>query len=198
MSDEQRIQTLPVLPVRNTVVFPLLLMPVSAGRGISVNALQATAVSEQKEVFIVAQKDPSVEMPKQEDFYPVGTKAIIKKFARGKGDSLNVALQGIERGVLIRLEQTEPFLQAKVRLIGVPEEKNTEVEALQRAVVELATRVFSLAQPEGLDLSQLFANPEDPMQLVYMLGSILNLHLDQEQALLEANTVADALRLTHA
>jgi ATP-dependent Lon protease len=163
-----------------------------------VNALQAAAVSEQKEVFIVAQKDHGVESPKQDDFYPVGTKAIIKKFARGKGEALNVALQGIERGVLIRLDQTEPFLQAKVRLIGVPQDKNTEVEALQRTVVELATRVFSLAQPEGFDLSQLFQNPEDPMQLVYMLGSILNLQLDQEQALLEANTVADALRLTHA
>ena len=198
MSDDERIRTLPVLPVRNTVIFPLLLMPMSASRAISVNAIQAAAVSEEKEIFILAQRDNKVDYPKQEDFYPIGTKAIIKKLGRGKQDSLSLAVQGVERGVLIRFEQTEPFLTAKVRLVPVPQEKNTEVEALHRAVIELAQRAFTLAQPEGFDLSQLFMNPDNPMQLVYLLGSILNLQVEQEQALLEANTVADALRLIHA
>jgi ATP-dependent Lon protease len=198
MSDEERIQILPVLPVRNSVIFPLLLMPMSAGRAISVNAIQAAAVSEQKEIFIIAQRNNKVDFPKQEDFYPIGTKAIIKKLGKGKQDSMSLAVQGVERGVLIRLEQTEPFVTAKVRLIPVPSEKNTEVEALHRAVMELAQRAFTLAQPEGFDLSQLFMHPDNPMQLVYLLGSILNLQVEQEQALLEANTVPDALRLVHA
>ena len=114
MSDEERIQILPVLPVRNTVIFPLLLMPMTAARTISVNAIQAAAVSEEKEIFIVAQRDNKIDHPKQEDFYPIGTSAIIKKLGRGKQDSLSLAVQGVERGVFIRLEQTEPFLTASL------------------------------------------------------------------------------------
>lgn len=199
MSDAENIQTLPVLPIRNMVLFPYLLVPLSVGRPISIAAVQATAVTEQKEIFVVAQRKNEVEKPGSEDLYAVGTKAVIKKMAQSPSGGLNLAIQGIERGVLVRLDQTEPYLSGRIRLNPMPQEKSTEIEALQRAVLELASKVMTLAQPEGLgQIAEFLTGAPDPVRLVFILGSILSLEVEKEQALLEAATPTDALRMMHA
>lgn len=199
MSNENDIRTLPLIPVRNTVIFPYLLMPVTAGRTISINAAQAAALREEKDVFIVAQRDTAVETPTQQDLYTVGTIGVIRKMARPKQDSINLVIQGVERATLIKVEQTDPYYTARVADLPMPEEKNTEIDALRLAVVDLALKTFQLAQPEGLiDFNQVFANAGDPIELVYILGSILNLPQEREQQLLEAPNRIEALRMIHA
>ena len=189
---------IPILPVRNTVVFPYVLAPLSVGRVISIEAAQAAALSEDKEVFVVAQRN-DVDLPTPNDLYSVGTKAIIKKMAQPRAESLAMAVQGTERAVLIKIEQTEPYFAGRIRLSPVPQDSTTEIEALKRAVLDQVTKAFSLAQPEGvLDLSQVVGNVANPMHLVYTLGSILNLTVEKEQALLEAPTILEALRLVHS
>ncbi|HET6267505.1 MAG TPA: endopeptidase La [Acidobacteriota bacterium] len=191
-------EDLPILAVRNTVVFPKLLMPISAERPVSLAAVQAAAMSEEKKIFVVTQHNLAVEIPGQQDLHAIGTKAIIKKMVRMPQNVISMALQGIERAVLIKVEQTEPYLKGRIRLAPVPEENSTEIEALTRAVQDLATKAFLMLQPEGnLDLSQLFADNHDPLQLTYVLGSILNLDVEKEQSLLEAPTRLEALRLIH-
>ena len=81
MSEEAvttKTQTLPVLPLKNTVLFPFLLMPLSVGRSASLAAVQAALGTEDKEIILVSQKDPAVELPGKEDLYSVGTKAVIR------------------------------------------------------------------------------------------------------------------------
>ena len=79
MPDEEKIQTLPLLPLKNSVLFPGLLMPLAVGRKASVAAVEAALATEDKEVIVVAQKDPTIETPGADDLYTVGTRAVIRK-----------------------------------------------------------------------------------------------------------------------
>ena len=196
MADET--QVIPLLPVRNTVVFPYVLTPLSVERPISVSAVQAAAGSEEKEIFIVSQKNNS-DLPAPDDLYTIGTKAIIKKLASPRQGVITIAVQGIERAVLVKVEETEPHMMARVRLYAVPQDSSTEIEALRRAILEQVSKALSLVQSETLfDFNQLFSSSGNAMQLVYTIGSILNLPVEKEQAVLEAPTVLEALRLIHS
>src|SRR5438132_632224 len=189
---------LPVLPLKNTVLFPYLLMPLSAGRPASVAAVDAALATEDKSILIVAQSDANAEQPAtQDDLFTIGTRAIIKKMARAD-EGIQIIVQGVERLVLVRLEQTTPYLKAVVRPHPLPDDRGTEVEALHRAVLELAARALTLSQPQTpIDLSQLLAQAREPIQIVYLIASMLSLDLQKEQQLLEAATVVEALRLLH-
>jgi ATP-dependent Lon protease len=189
---------LPVLPLKNTVLFPYLLLPLTAGRPASVAAVDAALATEDKSILIVAQRDGNNEQPaSQDDLFTIGTRAVIKKMARAD-EGVQIIVQGVERVVLVRVEQTTPYLKAVARPHPLPDDTGTEVEALHRAVLELAARALSLAQPQTpIDLSQLLAQAREPIQIVYLIASMLSLDLQKEQQLLEAATVVDALRLLH-
>ncbi len=198
MSEQEIIQTLPLLPIKNTVLFPLLQMPLSIGRAVSLAAVEAAMSSEDKQLVVVAQRDASVDTPAQDDLYTIGTKAIVKKMARQAESMIELVVQGEERVVVLKLEQTTPYLQGRLRPLPAPTDGGAEVEALHRAVLDLARRALELAQPQApTQFLQLLASTGDPLQLVYLLGSMLNLDLMKEQSLLEAHTRADALRLMH-
>ena len=199
MSEVENVEILPVLPLKNSVLFPHLLMPLSVGRPASLAAAEAALATEEKEIVIVAQRDPNVEKPGQDDLYTVGTKAVIKRMSRPSESHMELIVLGVERMVLLKLEQTEPYLKARMRPYPLPGERTTEVEALHRAVMELAARALSLAQPQAPpELNQLLVSTEDPLRLVFLLASMLSLELSKEQALLEAQTCAEALRLMHS
>ena len=192
------VQTLPVLPMKNTVLFPYLFLPLSVGRSATVAAVEAALATEEKTLLVVAQRDPNNEQPGPDDLYTIGTKAVIKKMARPAEGGIEILVQGSERLVILKMEQTEPYLKARVRPLPFPDDAGTELEALHRAVIELAGKVIELAQPQAnVNINQLAAQAQDPLRLAYLLGSMLGLEVAKEQALLEAATRADALRLLH-
>jgi ATP-dependent Lon protease len=193
----ERIVELPVLPLKNTVLFPRLVMPLSVGRPASVAAVDAARATEGKEIVVVTQRNATVDEPQQSDLYTIGTKAIIKKVVRQR-DLLELIVQGGERVVILKVDRADDYLRARVRLSPVPPDKGLEIEALRREVLELASRANELSRPQvGVEFEQLLGNHEDPMRLVYLLGSITSLEIEKEQALLEAATVQDALRLMY-
>lgn len=199
MNEHEQIETLPALPLKNTVLFPGLMMPLTAGRPASIAAVDAALASEGKELLVIAQRDGAIEVPGPQDFFSIGTKAIVKRMARQPDGAVAMIVQGVERMVLIRIEEFEPMIRARVRPAPVPEEQSTELEAMQRAILELAGRAIQLAQPNAPgDLAQMLAGNEDPLRMVYLIGSLMGLPLEKEQALLEAPTRADALRLLHS
>src|SRR5712691_6073673 len=188
-----------LIGINSSVLFPFVWMPLTVGRAASVATIEAVLAREDKELVVVAQRDASVEAPGPQDFFSIGTKAVVKRMARRPDGSMELMVQGVERVVIIRIEQTEPYLRARVRLAPVPEESNTEIEALQRAIVERASRAIQLAQPNAsAEFTQMLAANDDPLQLVYVIGSLLSLDLHKEQALLEAPTRLDASRLLHS
>ncbi len=196
---EHEFQILPALPLKNTILFPGLLLPLSVGRDSSVQAVQAVLKTEEKEIILVAQRDSQVESPQQDDLYTIGTKAVIRKSSRQGDGMMEILVLGVERVVVVKLEQTEPYLSAKFRVMPVPEEGGSEVEALSRALFELAAKAIALAQPQSAsELTRMLAGNDDPLRLAYLLASIFSLDLAREQKLLEAETRVDALRLMHS
>src|ERR1700690_3616608 len=200
MADVENVQTLPLLPLKNSVLFPYLFMPLPVGRSASLAAAEAAMATEGKEIIVVAQRDPNKDVPATaEDLYTIGTKAVIKKMARPNESQMDLIVLGVERVVILKFEQTEPHPQVRVNALPLPQDHSQEVEALHRAVAELAGKVVTLAQPNApAELAQMLTQTEDPLRLVYLLGSMMNLELAKEQALLEALTRAEALRLMHA
>jgi len=191
-------KVLPVLPLKNTVLFPYLLMPLSVGRSASLAAVQAALGTEDKEIVLVAQKDPAVEAPAQEDLYTTGTRAIIRKMSRPNENLMEVLVMGAERVAIRSLETYEGYLQAEVEVLAQPEDRDAETEALHSSIVDLATKAIELAQPQApAEISRMLASSDDPLRLVYLLASILSMEIAKEQTLLEANTQAEALRLMH-
>ena len=198
MSESENMQVLPVLPLKNSVLFPYLLMPLAVGRPASVAAVEAALSTEEKEIIIVAQREASTDTPGLEDLYTVGTKAVIKKMARPSESLMELIVLGVERVSLLKLEQPAPYLKVRVQPFPLPDDTSPEVEALHRSVLELATRALALAQPQApAELGQFLASTDDPLRLVYLLGGMLSLELVKEQTLLEAQSRSDALRLMH-
>ncbi len=198
MNEHDIIEVLPVLPVKSTVLFPQLQLPLSVGRPTSLAAVEKAMASEEKQILVVAQRDASVESPTQTDLYTIGTKAIIRKMTRTKDNMMELVVQGVDRAVVLKIEQTTPFLTARVHIMAAPVDSSPEVEALHRAILELSGKIFELTQPQSsAQLAKVLASTEDLLRLVYLLASMLGLDLEKEQALLEAPTRAEALRLMH-
>jgi ATP-dependent Lon protease len=199
MTDNSLIMNLPVLPVKRTVLFPGVLMPLTVGRPRSVTAVEAALKTEDKTILVVAQRDPHTEEPSLGDLHTIGTKAVIKQTARGAEGQLNVLIQGLERFVLLKLEQNEPYLLARARHLPVPSDGGTEVEALHRAILDVVGDLPKLIQTPGIHEAMVALGAEnDPVTLAYRIASLLNLTLDGEQQLLEASSRADLLRRLYA
>ena len=197
-NDHGVLNTLPVLTLKNTVLFPYLFVPLTAGRPTSVAAVEAALAREDKTLVLLTQRDASVDQPGADDLYSVGTRGVIKKVNRSES-GLQLLVQGLERVVVVRVEQTEPYLTAKVQSLPLPDDGGVELEALNRAVMEQAARAIELTRPEnGPELSQLVSQVQDPLHLAYLLGSLLGLAVEKEQALLEAPTRREALHLLFA
>lgn len=198
MSDQRVVYTLPVLPLKSAVLFPYLMMPLSAGRARSIAAVEAALATESKEIAVFTQRDPDQDNPTQNDLYPIGTKAVIRKTNRSGEDHIELMVLGMERIALLKLDDSEPFLKARVTPLPLPEDKDAEVEALQSALVELAGTALTLAQPNApQELRGLLAANEDPLRLVFVLASMFGLDADKAQSLLEAPTRLEALRMMH-
>jgi ATP-dependent Lon protease len=181
--------SLPVLPLKNTVLLPFMFMPLAVGRPNSRAAIEAALASEEKMVFVVAQRDAALEAPGFAELYPIGVRAVIKKMNRS-GDTVEVLVQGIDRAQLLKGEQTEPYLKAVLKPLPLPTGGGDSLEPLSRAVIDQARRVLELARPDmPVDMSQLVAQAGDSLRLAYLLASLLGLDMQKEQALLEADRI---------
>jgi ATP-dependent Lon protease len=188
-------RTYPVLPIKSSVLFPSLFLPLSVGRPASRAAIEAAMATEDKTLVVVAQRDVDHESPALADLYAVGTVAVIKKMARSP-DGFEVLAQGAGRVRLISAVQTEPYLRVAVQALPVPEGGGEQLEALHRAVLDSARKVIELARPQpDVDVNQILAQAPHPVQLAYLLASMLGLDVIKEQALLEAESPEVALQL---
>src|SRR5215203_3727175 len=111
---EEAVKAVPLLPLKNTVLFPYLLMPLSVGRSSSLAAVQAALATEEKEIILVAQRDASHENPGQDELYTVGTKAVIRKMSRPNDNLMEVLVMGTERVVIVRVDNEGGYLKARI------------------------------------------------------------------------------------
>ena len=193
MSDSAT-NTFPVLPLKNAVVFPHVAMPISVGRPQSIMALEAALAGEDKRLLVLSQKNGEIDVPAPEDLNSIGTTARIKLIGRSS-DMVQVVLQGIERVQVVSFDQTSGYLVAKVRPLPLIHQESVELEALQREVIDLTGKYFSIAHPEvQLNFPQTISTGEDIMQLLYPLGQLLPLDNNTAQTLLESKDLYDTLQ----
>ena len=192
---ESEIRTLPVLPLKNSVLFPGLMMPLAVGRSGSIAAVEAAMATEEKEVIVVAQKDTSVDTPGAGDLYTVGTRAVIRKSGHARTDHMDLVVQGVERVVLVKVDQNG-HLKARVRVLPLPDDSSREIEALSLSIIESGSKLINIVHGQSpQDIARLFSGQADPLQLAFMVASVLNLDVEKEQALLEAPSRLEALRM---
>lgn len=195
MSIESQSYSLPILPLKNTVIFPTFALPITIQRPASVKAVEVALASGSKMVAVFTQKDESTDHPQPVDLYDLGTTATIQLIARF-GPTVQIIIHGVERIDIVQFTQTDPFLKAQVQPCPLIITDHIETEALQREVLELTGKYFALSHPEmQLKFPPIVSPGEDIMQLVYAVGKLLRLELEQEQALLAAPSDREAMKL---
>ncbi len=197
MSDDN-VLTLPLFPLKNAVLFPYLGLPLTAGRPISIAAIESALATEEKEILVVAQRDAAVQAPSREELFEVGTKAIIRRLVPLPTGGVQIFVQGTLRVRVGELEQSTPFITAKYEPAPVALDSGADVEALEREVKDLGAKVLSLARPQTeIDISQLAGSEEDRLRWLYILASLMGLEHQKAQELLAANELTEGLRLMH-
>ena len=195
MNNETLAVKLPVLPIKRTVLFPGVMMPLTVGRERSVAAVEAAMKTEDKTILVVAQRDPQTDEPGLEELYTIGTKAIVKQVGRSEDGTIHALVQGLERVALLKVEQTKPFLLVEARRLDSPADEGTEVQALHRAIQGLVTDLPRLIQAPGIqEAAVAFSNEDNPVSLAYRVASLLNLTVQDEQKLLESSSTIELLR----
>ena len=195
MSEEQVITSLPVVPVKRTVLFPETLVPFTIGRDRSRAAVEAAMNSEEKEIILAAQRDSEQEDPTLEDLYQIGTKAVIKQMGKTSEGHTHVLVQGVERMVLLKSEQTDPFMIVRSRRLEPPSDFGPEVEALHRALLDLLNQLPELITSQGAsEIVDVLRAEKNPLSIAYRLVSLLNLSVERLQALLEQSLQVEVLR----
>jgi len=190
---------IPVLPLQNTTLFPETMVPLAAGRPTSVAAVEAALGGEEKLLACISVRPEksSEEDAKPDDVFEVGTLVMIKRMERVE-DTLHLIVQGTDRVRVLAWTQTEPFLKARVQILPELTTQNAEsVEATTRNVKSLIQQALAYLPQVPPEVRLVVLGADDPVKLAYFLGSILNLGVEKEQQMLEANSVDDLVHLAH-
>ena len=191
------VRRIPVLPVRDTVLFPHAVLPLTVGRESSIQLIES--LGEERTIIVTAQLDPRLDSPKPEDLHAVGTLATVHKVVRMPNQSRFVFTEGVERVRLVRYSQTEPFMVAEVETLEEVEPASTsEIEALVRNVIGQFQQIVSESQTLSDELRTIAANIEEPSRLVdFVASSLPFLTTDDKQQLLETAGIVDRLELVN-
>ncbi|NGZ96383.1 MAG: endopeptidase La [Nitrospira sp. WS110] len=199
MEKNDVLSTLPILPVKRTVLFPGVMMPLTIGRERSIAAVNAAMKTEEKMIVVVAQRDPQTEEPGLSDLYSIGTKALIKQLGQSTEGTTHALVQGLDRVVVLKEEQSTPYSTVRVRTLERPSDSGPEVQALHRAIQELLADLPRLIQAPGVqEVSAVLSNEDDSLSLAYRIASLVNLNVVEEQRLLECTSTLDLLRSLYA
>jgi len=178
--------TLPLLPVRDVVIFTDMLLPLFVGREKSVRAVEE-AVNGQGFVFLCTQKDAAVENPAVDDIYRTGTVGRVLRMLKLPDGRVKVLVQGIAKGNIAKFLRKRSPYRVKIDLLPeeAPEKVSLEVEALMRNVRDQSEKILSLRGELNTDITAILQNVEDPGKLADLVASNLRLKIEESQSLLE-------------
>jgi ATP-dependent Lon protease len=184
---------LPILPLRNTVIFPSAVTPIVVGIPRSVRLVEE-AVEGNRLIGLVAMHDPDIEEPGPSQVYDVGTVGLIHKVLKGSDENLQVIIQGIERFRIQEWIQEKPYLKAQIELAQEQVEESVEVEALRRSLLDLAHRLVSLTPQLPDEIMEFITRVENPRYLIYLIAANLRIEVAEAQEILVLDSVADKMR----
>jgi ATP-dependent Lon protease len=190
---EQKNRPLPVLPVRDTVLFPHAVLPLTVGRESSVNLINS--LGEDKTIVVVAQREARIDNPQPTDLFNLGTVAIVHKVVKMPNQSLFVFAEGLDRVMLKEFTQLTPFMRAVVETVpDVVGPKDAQQEALQRNVLTLFQQIVAGSPTLSDELSTVAMNIEEAGRLVdFIASSLPSLSTTDKQDVLETPDVRTRL-----
>lgn len=186
MTEERNTIMLPTLALRGLTVYPKMLIHFDVGREASIIALEEAMTSNQS-IFLVAQKDMRVEMPEQKDLFTMGTVANVRQILRLPVKSIRVMVEGLQRGRLHSLKQTQPHLMAEIEEIEEPasDYSSVKAEALARTAYELFEQYTELSPRMSGELLLNVMSSEDPGYIADFIAQNIIMRISDKQAVLE-------------
>ena len=182
-----------VLPLRDIVVFPNMIVPLFVGRNKSISALE-NADKDQKDIMLVAQKDANVDEPNENDMYKVGTIANILQLLKLPDGTVKVLVEGIDRAEITRFEDNNDFYQAyTIPLFEKKDEKKKEIDALTRTAVSQFENYIKLNRKIPPEILVTINQINEPSKLADTISAHLNLKIPEKQKLLELLSIKDRL-----
>src|SRR6201998_3563316 len=199
--EKQEMKRVPMMPVRDMVIFPQQMTPFIVGREASVRALEE-ALAGDKKIFLSTQHDASIDDPKPEEIYAVGTLANIVQSVKLPDGNIKVLVEGVERARSLSITTDEGFFRANLRLLAARIETSPQVEQLVQKVTNLYEQFIKLSQSLNYDTMIAAARVDDPSRLSDTIAANLQLPVDEKQDLLETadplgrlNSVSDILEI---
>jgi ATP-dependent Lon protease len=188
-----------VLPLQQTTLFPETVVPLAVGRARSMAAVENALSTEEKLLACVSIKKENVTGADATpaDLYAVGTLVMIKRMMRDE-ETMQLIVQGTERIRVISWTQEQPYLRARVEILPhLKVEDPEEVEAIKRNMQAMIQQALAMMPQVPPEVRMAVMAAEDPVRLAYFLASVLNLGVEQEQKMLEADTADELLRIAH-
>jgi ATP-dependent Lon protease len=183
-SDDNHMGDYPLLPLRDTVVFPHMMAPLSVGRDRSLKAVES-ATSNDNLIVVVGQRDPEIQEPELDDLHTIGVEMVVGRILRLPDGSTNILGQGRRRVKILGLSQTQPYIRAQIQPLQESKKVTLGTEALMRAVLSLFEKVVQLSRTLPEDAYVAAMNLSEPGQLADLLASLLDLDFHKRQELLE-------------
>ncbi|HKX32768.1 MAG TPA: endopeptidase La [Blastocatellia bacterium] len=178
-------ELLPVLPLRDIVIFPFMIVPLFVSRERSIRAVDQ-ALAENRMILLAAQKDPNNEEPGAADLYTVGTVAIIMRMLKLPDGRIRILVQGISRAKINYLEENQSYLQARIEeLKETAPEQSLELEALTRNVRSSLEKAVTLGKNISPEVMAIVTTVEDPARLADLAASNIELKVEDAQTVLE-------------
>ena len=176
---------IPLLPIRDIVVFPYMVLPLFVGREMSIKAIEV-ALEGNRMIFLTSQKDINVENPSPSDLYSVGTVGVIMRMLKLPDGRIKILVQGVARAKTVKFLQKEPFYQVEIKTFpDVPSPVNLETEALMRNVKEQIEKLVSFGKVILPDIMVVIENVDDPGKLADLAVANMGLKVEQAQEILE-------------
>jgi ATP-dependent Lon protease len=190
--EKQEMKRVPMMPVRDMVIFPQQMTPFIVGREASVRALEE-ALAGDKKIFLSTQHDASVDDPKPEEIYAVGTLANIVQSVKLPDGNIKVLVEGVERARAISVAAEEGFFRASIRLLGAKVEPSPQLDSLVQKVTGLYEQFIKLSQSLNYDTMIAAARVDDASRLSDTIAANLQLPVDEKQDLLETTDPVERL-----
>src|SRR3954467_12020640 len=178
---------LPVVPLRDTVVLPMTVAPLGVGRTVSIEAINRALAGDRMVLLLLQRGD--AEEPSADDLHRAGTVAIIRQMAKTP-TGMRVLVEGIVRARAEFLQNDRGFMRALLKPLPESAKHSIDVAARVRRLQELVDKALSLATGLSPDIKTLVMSIDDPLRIVYLLASLLDMKAEDKQRLLEENDIA--------
>lgn len=180
-------EELPLLPIRDIVVYPFMILPLFVGRESSIQAVEHALNKTDRLILLASQKDITAEAPEPSEIYELGTVAMIMRMRKLPDGRIKILVQGLSKARITNFDQTDPFFVTKVAKVEdvAVESGAVAVNALMRNIREQLERVITLGKVLSPDILMVLEDIQDPGRLADLVASNLNLHVGEAQMILE-------------